>query len=254
MRTFASFIFLTLVSQAAAQRPCATQAYTEAQRRNTQVATRLAAADAFVKSQSRHFVTGISGNGSESNAAGIIRIPVVVHVLYNTASQNISDAQIQSGLAALNRDFRKLNSDTVNTPLRFKAAGADAGIEFHLATADLNGVATTGIVRKQTAVPAFDMDDKIKFSAQGGDDAWDSRFYLNIWIGNTRRLLGYATMPGSDAPLDGVVINFTAFGTINTAAPYHLGRTAVHEVGHWLGLYHLWGDAACGDDAVSTLR
>jgi hypothetical protein len=94
------------------------------------------------------------------------------------------------------------------------------------------------------------MDDKIKLSAEGGDDAWDSKSYLNIWLGNTRRLLGYATPPGGEEHLDGLVINVTAFGTINTGGPYNLGRTAVHEAGHWLGLHHIWGDEACGDDEV----
>jgi hypothetical protein len=164
----------------------------------------------------------------------------VVHLLYNNAAQNISDAQIKSGIAALNRDFRKLNSDTASIPQAFKHLAADVEIEFHLATADPKGAATTGIVRKATGVPAWNMDDKIKLSAEGGDDAWDSRSYLNIWLGNTRRLLGYATPPGGEEHLDGLVINVTAFGTINTSGPYNLGRTAVHEAGHWLGLHHIW--------------
>lgn len=251
MRTFAVVLCSLLVLQAAAQRECATQAYIKASRTASQAtAARMDAAERFIKQKSQSFTSGILGKASGENSSTIIRIPVVVHVLYNTADQNISDAQIQSGIAALNRDFRRQNSDTVNTPQRFKDLAADMEIEFHLATADSNGANTTGIIRKQTAVPAFTMDDAIKFSAQGGDDAWDSKQYLNIWLGNTRRLLGYATMPGGEANIDGVVINCTAFGTINMPAPYNLSRTAVHETGHWLGLYHIWGDAACGDDMV----
>ena len=245
MRTFACFLFMVLFMHASAQRECATQAYTNTTSRAT--ATRV---EAFIKQQSRAFTSGIAGRESGTNTTTLIRIPVVVHVLYNTAAQNISEAQIRSGIAALNRDFRKQNKDTANIPDEFKSLAADVQIEFHLATADPHGVATTGIIRKQTGVTSFNMDDKIKLSAEGGDDAWDSKQYLNIWLVNTRRLLGYATMPGGDEKLDGLVINATAFGTINVSGPYNLGRTVVHEAGHWLGLRHIWGDESCGDDGV----
>jgi len=180
----------------------------------------------------------------------LIRIPVVIHVLYNNASQNITDAQIRSGIDALNRDFRRRNADTVNTPSRFRNLAADVQIEFSLATADPSGKATTGIVRKHSARTLWLSDDRMKFSSQGGDDAWDRKNYLNIWIVDLAGASGYASVPGSTAETDGVVIHYRAFGTISTAPPFTLGRTAVHEVGHWLGLKHIWGDAQCGDDLV----
>jgi hypothetical protein len=194
--------------------------------------------------------SGTLGSGVASRLAAntIVRIPVVVHVLYNTAAQNISDAQIKSQIDALNRDFRRRNEDSVKTPERFKSVAADVQIEFALATADPMGRATNGIVRKQTGVVAWQMDDKIKFSAQGGNDAWDSRNYLNIWVGNTRSLLGYASYIGGAAEKDGIVINTTAFG--NVGGPYDKGRTLVHEAGHWMGLKHIWGDTFCGDDGI----
>jgi hypothetical protein len=171
-------------------------------------------------------------------------------VLYKTAGQNISDDQIMTQIEALNKDFRRRNSDTVNTPERFKSVAADIQVEFALATADPKGRATNGIIRKAASISRWTIDDKIKFSSQGGDDAWDSRYYLNVWIGDLGTLLGYSSVPGAPAEKDGVVINYTTFGTINVNAPYDLGRTATHEVGHWLGLKHIWGDSYCGDDLV----
>ena len=180
----------------------------------------------------------------------VIRIPVVVHVLYNNAAQNISDAQIRSGIEALNRDFRRRAADTVNTPLRFKDLAADVQIEFALATADPSGKATSGIERKASSRMGWLSDDKAKHASEGGLNAWDSKSYLNIWIVNLIGASGYSSVPGCAAENDGVIINYAAFGTINTSGPFDMGRTAVHEVGHWLGLKHIWGDASCGDDGI----
>ena len=250
MRTIATVLLLALGLQAAAQKQCATAAY--AQHITTDDATRqrMAAVENFIQAQKQKIKFGASSPAESKAEAQVIRIPVVVHVVYNTAAQNISEAQVKSQIAALNRDFRKQNADTANTPDRFKAFAADVAIEFVLATADPMGRATNGIVRKQTSVKGWLMDDKIKSSKSGGADGWDSKSYLNIWVGNLSQALGYASLPGSEAALDGVVINAPAFGTIGTSAPYNMGRTTVHEVGHWLGLKHIWGDAACGDDNV----
>ena len=185
---------------------------------------------------------------------GIITIPVVVHVLYNTAAQNISDAQILSQIDVLNEDFRRLNSDASNTPADFLPVAADSEIEFCMATTDPNGNATDGITRKQTSNSSWSTNDNMKFSSQGGTDAWPTGDYLNIWVCNmSGGILGYAQFPGGPAATDGIVCLTTAFGTTgNVNAPFNLGRTTTHEVGHWLNLRHIWGDGNCNaDDFVS---
>lgn len=182
----------------------------------------------------------------------LIIVPVVVHVLYNTQSQNISDAQIMSQIECLNNDFNRKNADALNTPTAFRQMAANCRIRFCIAKVDPMGRLTSGIIRKYTSVGAFMGDDGMKFSGSGGSNAWDSRRYLNIWVCNMAgRSLGYATFPGGPAERDGIVINFDVFGTTGSLrAPFNKGRTATHEVGHWLGLNHIWGDALCGDDGI----
>ena len=182
----------------------------------------------------------------------VYNIPVVVHVLYNTTAQNISDAQVQSQIDVLNKDFQLNNADTTKIPTAFKSLVADCKIQFCLAKRDPNGAATTGIIHKSTTKTSFGSDDGVKKSSTGGDDAWNSSQYLNLWVCNLGGgLLGYAQFPGGAAATDGVVILYSAFGSTGTvSAPYNLGRTATHEVGHWLNLRHIWGDANCGDDLV----
>ncbi|MGI9191756.1 MAG: fibronectin type III domain-containing protein [Chitinophagaceae bacterium] len=178
---------------------------------------------------------------------GIKTIPVVVHVIYRTANENISDAQIMSQIDILNKDFRKLNTDWTNTPAPFINSVADCGFQFCLAQVDPNGNPTTGIIRVPTTVTSFTADDKVKFTAQGGDDAWDRNKYLNIWVCNMAGYLGYASFPGSPANVDGIVVQHSAFGSGgNTVWPYNLGRTATHEIGHWMNLFHIWGDDGTG--------
>jgi len=245
MRTLLSGICLLVVTSVFAQRECANALYTDQQKSiDPSLSTRINEIENFVRRQK--FAAKTDGE----DGSPIITIPVVVHVLYQTAAENISDEQIKTQIDALNRDFRRKNTDSVNTPQRFKSFAADVKIQFALATADPKGRATTGIVRKATNVSWWGIDDKIKFSSQGGDDAWDSRYYLNLWVGKMDGTLGYSSVPGSPGEKDGVVITYTSFGTINVNAPYNLGRTATHEVGHWLGLKHIWGDTYCGDDLV----
>jgi hypothetical protein len=153
----------------------------------------------------------------------------------------------------LNNDYRRLNADTANTPAPFKNIAADTRIAFCLAKVDPNGKYTSGIIHKYTTSGLFLSNDEMKFSSTGGDDAWDSKKYLNIWVCNLfGRTLGYAVMPGGPANKDGIVIQYNVFGTTGTVtSPFNKGRTTTHEVGHWLGLRHLWGDAVCGDDGIA---
>jgi len=184
-----------------------------------------------------------------NSGKNVITIPVVVHVVYNTAAQNISDAQIMSQMTILNQDFRNTNPDGANVPAVFQSLRADAQIEFCLANIDPQGNPTTGITRTQTSVTQFSINnDNVKFTAQGGKDIWDRNKYLNIWVCNLGGgLLGYAQLPGGPAATDGVVSTFTGFGNMGTAqAPYNKGRTVTHEIGHWLHLYHIWGDDGPG--------
>lgn len=182
----------------------------------------------------------------------VITIPVVVHVLYNTADQNISDAQIQSQIDVLNKDFSASNADLNKVPAYFAPYTADAGFKFELARVDPRGYTTNGIVRKHTSIQLFGTDERVKYSAKGGDDAWDRKQYLNIWVCSTAGgIVGYASTGSGLPENDGVVIRYTAFGTMGTVAPpFNFGRTATHEIGHWLNLRHIWGDEYCGDDGV----
>ncbi|MFN0033590.1 MAG: FG-GAP-like repeat-containing protein [Saprospiraceae bacterium] len=180
----------------------------------------------------------------------IYTIPVVVHVVWNTAQQNISDDQVFSQLEVLNEDFRKLNADVANLPTAFAGAASDCEIQFCLARTTPAGAATNGIVRRQTAVASFGSNDAMKTNATGGSNAWDASKYLNIWVCDLGGgLLGYAQFPGGAAATDGVVVDFASFGKRGTLnAPFDLGRTATHEIGHWLNLRHIWGDTNCGND------
>ena len=193
---------------------------------------------------------------SEGKSMGgvTVTIPIVFHVVYKTAAQNIPDDRLLEQISILNEDFRRLNADTSDTPFDFKDEAADCGIEFCLAQVDPAGNPTTGILRVSTTVNSFGTDDAVKFTADGGDDAWPADSYLNFWVCNLgASLLGYAQFPGGPAATDGVVIHYNHVGLNDAGYPYHLGRTATHEIGHWLNLRHIWGDdgtACTGSDLV----
>jgi len=186
-----------------------------------------------------------------------IYIPLVIHVLYNNDEQNISEEQIQSQIDVLNRDYSLTNTDVDKVPEVFRSRIGNAGLRFKLATKDPNGNPTNGIVRVSTNIEGFTHNDEeiMKFSSKGGSDAWPADEYRNRGGGRlTGGLLGYAAFPGGKPEKDGVVIGYSYFGTIGTATtPFNGGRTATHEIGHWLNLLHIWGDdinACTGSDNI----
>ncbi|MEM6765307.1 MAG: fibronectin type III domain-containing protein [Bacteroidota bacterium] len=181
----------------------------------------------------------------------VITVPVVVHVVYHSEAQNISDQQIRSQIRVLNEDYRRKNADAYSTPSQFRKLAADTGIEFVLATQDPAGNPTSGITRTYTSRESFiSFENGVKYNAKGGKDAWPSDQYMNIWVCNLAMgVLGYAQFPGGPSQTDGVVIGYRYFGTIgNLKKPFNFGRTTTHEVGHYLNLRHIWGDGPCGHD------
>ena len=180
-------------------------------------------------------------------------IPVVFHVIHQYGSENISRAQCLDQLRVLNEDFRRKNADTVNTPTPYKPLGADANIEFRIAKKDPNGNCTDGVNRVYSPL-TYSARDNVKSLIY-----WPSNKYLNIWVvgyitssssTGSGYVVGFAQFPGGQASTDGVVVRHDFLGNIGTAAGER-GRTATHEVGHWLNLRHIWGDATCGNDQVS---
>ncbi|HEU5289902.1 MAG TPA: M43 family zinc metalloprotease [Cyclobacteriaceae bacterium] len=213
--------------------------------------------------------TKISQRKNRSNLrtqAGPYKIPVVVHVIHNGtpigSEINISDAQIISQLEVLNKDFKRLNSDAGNTPPEFLSVAGSLNIEFVFAKQTPEGLPTTGIVRVNGIQPSWSVNQDEELKAVS---YWPSEDYLNIWVTNlSGGYLGYAQFPVSNlegleefhdgiATTDGVVIDYTVFGVGASDPDYNLGRTTTHEVAHYFGLRHIWGDeSTCsGTDYVN---
>jgi hypothetical protein len=215
-----------------------------------------------------------AANSEEKTGTHII--PVVVHIVYDTPAKNLPDSVIFDQIAVLNEDFNRQNADTVNMRPDFDIVKGNPDIQFVLAQIDEFGQPTTGITRTQTPHATFgsllilggDFSDleRVKSTADGGIDPWDQSRYLNIWVCDmsvfgVTALLGYATPPAglpnwppgsTNGMSDGVVIQYQAFGSNNPnpldpgSGPVPVeGRTPVHEVGHYLGLRHIWGDGDC---------
>ncbi|MFT5617163.1 MAG: hypothetical protein ACI85I_000379 [Arenicella sp.] len=187
---------------------------------------------------------GGGGGTPVDDNLGTVNIPVYVHVIYSNNQENISDAQINSQMSVLNADFNKTNSDVNNVPSEFAGLVADADITFALA----------GVTRKSSSTASWGTNDAMKSASNGGVNVVSPSNALNIWICNIGGgILGYAQFPGGSSSTDGVVISPQYFGTTGfVSAPFNKGRTATHEVGHYLNLRHIWGDGRCKqDDFVS---
>ena len=205
---------------------------------------------------------------SSKVAGAVLTIPVVVHVIYRTNSQNIPMQQVLDQIDVLNADFGRTNADASNTPVIYSGVASSTDVQFCLANRDPNGNETNGVTRTFTNKTSmiYPTDDAFLKSLS----YWPSDQYLNIWVCNltessgTFNILGYAQFPSNStlsglsanegqATTDGVVINYTVFGKNSaTGGNYDLGRTTTHEVGHWLGLLHTWGDGDCSVDDNCT--
>ena len=180
---------------------------------------------------------GNGGGGTDPVPyVGTITIPVIINIIENNAG-DVTQAQIDSQIAILNEDFNNNNPNTTNAPAEFAGLVADTNITFTLA----------GVNRKISTKSSWGTNDSMKYSSQGGIDATDPSGHLNIWVCNIGGgILGYAQFPGGADATDGIVIGNDYFG--ETSGVYGDGRTATHEVGHWLNLRHIWGDGRCRQD------
>ncbi len=254
---FSGLLFITAHSQ---QR-CATVEYEKIRKNLNPKLEDEATFEKWLKDKS-----SIRTQGTQRTQSAPYKIPVVVHVIHNSGESvgmgaNISDAQILSQIAVLNEDFKRLNADASQTPGEFLGVAGSIDIEFVMAKQDPFASGTNGIVRVNGNRASWTYNDNVQFKSLS---YWPAENYLNIWILNLTDYLGYAQFPESsllqgldppfDSSTDGVAISYKVYesGAFNLDPQYNKGRTATHEIGHFLGLKHLWGDVSgCGDDYVS---
>ncbi len=240
-----------------AQIRCATTEQTNALFDRIQKQERREIFEKFIEDRT---INRLQTNAQQRTHAGPYQIPVVVHVIHNGEpvglGTNISDEQVFSQIRVLNEDFKRLNSDANQTPAVFLPVAGSLDIEFVLARQDPDGQPSNGIVRKQGSKSGYVFEDEVLLKSES---IWPTEDYLNIWVCRmTDDLIGYAQFPVSNlqgleeyqneiASTDGVVIAHDAFGSIedgnfNLISRFNRGRTLTHEVGHYFGLRHIWGD------------
>lgn len=193
---------------------------------------------AFKSSNGKGKPGGGGGGTDPTPYTGAVTIPVIVNILEDPAHP-VTQANIDSQIAILNDDYNNNNSNTSGVPAEFAGVVADANITFTLA----------GVVRKASSKTTWGTNDAMKYASQGGIDATDPTTYLNVWVCEIGGgILGYAQFPGGTLATDGVVIGSDYFGENASGGVYGHGRTATHEIGHWLNLRHIWGDGRCRQD------
>lgn len=191
----------------------------------------------------------------------VYTIPIVVHIIHNGEpigqGSNVSMDRVLSQIAVLNEDFRRRNKDTTNTPAAFRPSAADTRIAFVLAQRDPEGLPTDGVTRTKGSKESYSLSDNWLLKSHS---YWPAEDYLNLWVAPlSGQYLGFAQFPQSDTEpgledasayrlTDGVVITHEYFGINEAASPVSKGRTATHEIGHFLGLKHIWGDGGCNQD------
>ena len=181
---------------------------------------------------------------------------VVVHIIYESEVDNIPDQRIIDQIQALNDDYSRQNSNFEDTPDVFKSLAVDTEIRFCLSKKDPDGMESSGITRTMTNIGEIGLTELYFDEFNGGKTAWDQDRYINIWVANMGEsgILGFSTFPGQASPVskDGILINQLFFGVNNESQPdeHKLGKVLSHEMGHYLGLPHIWGsiNTACDDD------
>jgi pregnancy-associated plasma protein-A len=187
----------------------------------------------------------------------VIRVPVVFHVVYRTDEEKVPEGNFQSLLDRVNLDFRGENADRADILPQFAPFASATRIEFQLAARDPECKATTGITYTKTdTVTWVPPDWPMKSAAHGGHDSWDTRRYLNVWVGNLSGLAGFSSFPGELPADDGIMLDYRHAGV---DAAYLNSHLLTHEIGHWFGLLHIWGyedDDNCetDDEVVDTPR
>ena len=219
------------------ERNCASQEILEIElKENPDLALKIEVIEEFTKSAINQDIKDITKFK--------IRIPIIVNVLYRTSAENISLAQIQSQIDVLNQDYNAANAEFNQVPGVFAGVKANVGIVFYLEK----------VIRRQTTRREWPVrNEEMKKPELGGIASTSPENRLNIWVCTLAGgVLGYAKAPGTALELDGVVLDSRYIGTNGRAtAPFNKGRTATHEIGHWLNIRHIWGDSTCGNDLVS---
>ena len=248
------FLLVCLSLSSEAQRRCGTLSYRELLRSKDSSIEHVEQFENWIKNQ----ISTRRDQASGRSKAQKYTVQVVVHVIHNGEAfgqgTNISDAQVQSQLAVLNADFKRLNTDAINTPAEFLPIAGGIDIEFKLALIDPEGHPSNGINRVKGSKANWSMADDKELKALS---SWNTNDYLNIWVCNLTDYAGYSQFPlstlaglenSSTNPLtDGIVIRYKAFGSsdygnFDLESGLNKGRTATHEAGHFFGLRHIWGD------------